>query len=53
MYYCEVKKGNFIRYYDLIDFMLKIFSQECQDVTTTNLELSYSNNDSTLNDIIA
>lgn len=33
--------------------MLKNFNQECQDVTTTNLELSYSNNDSTLNDIIA
>lgn len=51
MYYCEHRKTNFIKYYDLVDFFLKEFNRQSYDSSVCNLELSYSHNGSTINDI--
>lgn len=44
MYYCEARRGNYIRYCDLMEFLIEVFGEECSHYSVTNLEFSYSHN---------
>ena len=52
MYFCEEKKGNYIQFYELLHFMVKSFVKENSSYEIEKLNLSYSRDDSTLNDLL-